>query len=648
MGQKNSKAKKDPQKRGPLPDATTRDPDTRLIVCVALVAICGICQYLAVSGQEFGSILALPAFFAYCKAYQSILPTVSRSAISQGKSFFWLTGGLTVLFSLCMTWGVMLDINGCFSSAWVCVAMAFCLFFALYPCVWFVTRKLDDLNSPARSVAPADPRSIRKAKRICFAAVVVVWLVIYLGMYPGVYGYDAHTFFRQNMVDTIPVSTYPFYSTIFYKLFCLGLELGGSNESGLALAMAVQGALCLFGVWRVLCFLEAYAHSKKAIVGAALFYTLLPTHAILSFSSTTDAPFTIFFSMCVIHAVRIVLDKEAYWKAPKNWLSFCMWMVLLCLTRSNGLYTLLVFAVFIPFLLPQTRVRTLAVLLAATLIFQTCQGAINAHYGVDPGGSAFNSMLSIPVQQIGRVHEYAHDKLSEEEWAVIYRYFPSDIFYIYNYQPCISDGFMRAKNNELLTQELGPFVKMYMAVLTRAPVECLEAGLLSCSGIWYPDKYYSDWRMYHPFIEYQMYTDAPNYDPIYPAIHRQSKLPLVDQGLAKLYGETREEGVPVAFDDIPIFSTVTRLGTYFFALVYAFCYLLYRRRFRFLPCLGLVLGIVICIILGPVTFYRYGAPMVFSAPVWLTTLFIAPPEPASVDRKGIADKVKALWHKKTG
>lgn len=455
----------------------------------------------------------------------------------------------------------------------------------------------------------------------------MIWLLIYLGMYPGLYGYDAAFFMRQYMDDTIAVSIYPAYSTVFYKLFSLGINLGGSNESGLALVMALQGILSLFGIWRVLCFLETYTHSVKAIVFAVLFYTLLPTHAILSFSSTTDAPFVVFFSMCVIHSICIALDWNAYWKAPKNWLSFGMWMVLLCLTRLNGIYVLLVFAVFVPLYHKKARVKTMMVFLSAVLTFQTCQGTINDYYGISPKTSAISAMLSIPVQQIGRVHENAYDKLSEEEWGVVYRYIPSDMFYIYNYQPCISDGLMRAKNEELLMQDSETFLKIYATVLARAPVECLQAGLLSCIGIWYPDKYYSDWRMYHPFIEYQMLTDGPEYRPEYLAIYRQSKLPFVDKKLAELYGEVRAEGVPVEFDDIPIFSAFTRIGLYFFAVIYAFFYLIYRKRFSFLPCVGLALGIVVCVILGPVTFYRYSAPMIFSAPLWLTTLFISPPGP---------------------
>lgn len=605
---------------------TTIGSSAYLCVCMALVAIYGIWQYLSVKSQQLGTLLILPAFFVYRSVYQSVLSAIFQKTIARQKTFFLLTGGLTILFSLCMTWGVMLDVNNAFSPAWDCTVMVFCLFFSLYPCVWFVTRKLDGFveNSPSQS---AGPRLIRNTKRICFVIIVMIWLLIYLGMYPGLYGYDAAFFMRQYMDDTIAVSIYPAYSTVFYKLFSLGINLGGSNESGLALVMALQGILSLFGIWRVLCFLETYTHSVKAIVFAVLFYTLLPTHAILSFSSTTDAPFVVFFSMCVIHSICIALDWNAYWKAPKNWLSFGMWMVLLCLTRLNGIYVLLVFAVFVPLYHKKARVKTMMVFLSAVLTFQTCQGTINDYYGINPKTSAISAMLSIPVQQIGRVHENAYDKLSEEEWGVVYRYIPSDMFYIYNYQPCISDGLMRAKNEELLMQDSETFLKIYATVLTRAPVECLQAGLLSCIGIWYPDKYYSDWRMYHPFIEYQMLTDGPEYRPEYLAIYRQSKLPFVDKKLAELYGEVRAEGVPVEFDDIPIFSAFTRIGLYFFAVIYAFFYLIYRKRFSFLPCVGLALGIVVCVILGPVTFYRYSAPMIFSAPLWLTTLFISPPGP---------------------
>ena len=605
---------------------TTIGSSAYLCVCMALVAIYGIWQYLSVKSQQLGTLLILPAFFVYHSVYQSVLSAIFQKTIARQKTFFLLTGGLTILFSLCMTWGGMLDVNNAFSPAWDCTVMVFCLFFSLYPCVWFVTQKLDGFveNSPSQS---AGPRLIRNTKRICFVIIVMIWLLIYLGMYPGLYGYDAAFFMRQYMDDTIAVSIYPAYSTVFYKLFSLGINLGGSNESGLALVMALQGILSLFGIWRVLCFLETYTHSVKAIVFAVLFYTLLPTHAILSFSSTTDAPFVVFFSMCVIHSICIALDWNAYWKAPKNWLSFGMWMVLLCLTRLNGIYVLLVFAVFVPLYHKKARVKTMMVFLSAVLTFQTCQGTINDYYGISPKTSAISAMLSIPVQQIGRVHENAYDKLSEEEWGVVYRYIPSDMFYIYNYQPCISDGLMRAKNEELLMQDSETFLKIYATVLTRAPVECLQAGLLSCIGIWYPDKYYSDWRMYHPFIEYQMLTDGPEYRPEYLAIYRQSKLPFVDKKLAELYGEVRAEGVPVEFDDIPIFSAFTRIGLYFFAVIYAFFYLIYRKRFSFLPCVGLALGIVVCVILGPVTFYRYSAPMIFSAPLWLTTLFISPPGP---------------------
>ena len=628
MSKKIFAAKKRLEKCESFRNSAVIDRSIYLCVCMALVAIYGIWRYLSVKGQIFGSVLVLPVFFAYRSVYQSVLSAIFQKSISRQKAFFLLTGGLTFLFSLCMTWGVMLDTSNCFFSARDCTVMVFCLFFALYPCVWFVTRKLDGFveNSPSQSKTSADARLIKNTKRICFAVIVVTWLLIYLGMYPGLYGYDAAFFMRQHMDDTLPVRTYPAYTTAFYKLFCLGLNLGGSNESGLALVMALQGALSLFGIWRILCFLERYTYSVKTIVLATLFYTFLPTHAILSFSSTTDAPFVVFFSMCVTHSIRIVLDWDVYWKESKNWLSFGVWMILLCLTRLNGIYVLLVFAVFIPFYPKRTRVKTIIVFLTAILTFQTCQGTINHYYGITQETSAISAMISIPVQQIGRVHENAYDKLSEDEWRIVYRYIPSDMFYIYNYQPCISDVLKRVKNEDLLVQDPGTFLKMYATVLTRAPIECLQAGLLSCIGLWYPDKYYSDWRMYHPFIEYQMWSDGPEYRPEYLVIHRQSKLPFVDKKLSELYGEVRAEGVPVEFDDIPIFSTFTRIGLYFFATIYAFFYLLYRRRFRFLPCIGLVLGVVACVILGPVTFYRYCAPMIFSAPSWLATLLVSSSE----------------------
>lgn len=255
-----------------------------LCVCMALVAIYGIWRYFSVKDQPFGSLLVLPVFFVYRSVYQSVLSVISQKTISRQKAFFLLTSGLSLVFSLCMTWGVMLDTNNCFSSAWDCAVMTFCLFFALYPCIWFITRKLDDFaeGSPAWSVIPANPRLIRNTKRICFVIIVIIWLLIYLGMYPGLYGYDAPYFMQQYMYDAIAVRIYPAYTTVFYKLFCLGLNLGGSNESALALVMALQGVLSLFGIWRILCFLETYIFRKNhCVYGIVLYDAPHPRYSIL-------------------------------------------------------------------------------------------------------------------------------------------------------------------------------------------------------------------------------------------------------------------------------------------------------------------------------------------------------------------------------
>ena len=69
---------------------------------------------------------------------------------------------------------------------------------------------------------------------------------------------------------------------------------------------------------------------------------------------------------------------------------------------------------------------------------------------------------------------------------------------------------------------------------------------------------------------------------------------------------------------IPIISSLFTLGTYVWILFLCFVYILVRKAYKYLLPISLLIGLIITIILGPVSLIRYGYPLIFVIPLVLT------------------------------
>ena len=134
--------------------------------------------------------------------------------------------------------------------------------------------------------------------------------------------------------------------------------------------------------------------------------------------------------------------------------------------------------------------------------------------------------------------------------------------------------------------------------------------MLSCLATWYPDKYYQDDRQYHPYIEIDM-IDAKAYNPEYLEFERYSVIPAYEKALTDLFQEAQ-------WMRIPIISSLFTLGTYVWILFLCFVYILVRKAYKYLLPISLLIGLIITIILGPVSLIRYGYPPIFVIPLVLT------------------------------
>ena len=75
------------------------------------------------------------------------------------------------------------------------------------------------------------------------------------------------------------------------------------------------------------------------------------------------------------------------------------------------------------------------------------------------------------------------------------------------------------------------------------------------------------------------------------------------------------------FSSIPILGTLSEVGIYFWLLLYLFSYALYRRWREPFVIIGICMGVCLTVFLSPVILYRYCAPVIFTAPLFIAVLF---------------------------
>ena len=76
-----------------------------------------------------------------------------------------------------------------------------------------------------------------------------------------------------------------------------------------------------------------------------------------------------------------------------------------------------------------------------------------------------------------------------------------------------------------------------------------------------------------------------------------------------------------AFVEIPIFSTLCSLGTYFILFCFLVGVSIVKKKWVNLVPLGLVAGFILTLLLSPVAVFRYGFPVVILCPIFIFLIF---------------------------
>ena len=456
---------------------------------------------------------------------------------------------------------------------------------------------------------------------LLFVIICISWLCVYLAAFPGIYSSDAHTWYKEFNDPTFPISSQ--WSVIdaglFYLFVNTGFRITGNYETGFAIFTLLQLFFALAVIWQILKYIETASHNNFALLLTTLFYAIIPLHAIIAVQSVQAAPFMACFGMFIINVSKLTKEKENFWNKRRNIISLIFWGILCGLFRNNALIAFIIFLVFIPFYEKQIRRKlflAMSIIICSIMIYS---GPLLNCLHIQKG-TALREMLSIPIQQMACAYCESHNLIDAEDLSHLEEYISSDRLLSYERDPAISDNRKNYFNIDNVRSNPQNFISLYVRIGLQAPFSYIKAFLMQNLGLIYIDKSYPDWRTWHPYINYGSYSFKTSE---YITIKRIPLMPSYNKLLSKMFGYATDGyggDKTTVFSSIPLYSSILRVSTYFWILLWLTINCVIKHDQINLPLHIIIWGYMLTILLSPVILYRYCAPIIFVFPLIAITI----------------------------
>ena len=425
------------------------------------------------------------------------------------------------------------------------------------------------------------------------ALIFVMYLPVFLAVYPGFFVYDA-----QDELMQVVTRSFSTHHPLVHVLMLGGIiqavyKLTGSYNAGIACYTVFQ-MLVMAGIfgWCIR-KLEKWGVGKGYRILTTLYFGLCPVLVMFSLCSAKDGLFAGMLLIMTILLTELFKAPEEFWKQKGKLLLLLAASLGMMLLRHNGFYAFAVFSVLTVIYLKKDRKK-------AALYF----GGILATYLVVSAGltgilradaSENQEMLTVPISQMARVYQNRKEELPPEEKELLYQYLPQEA--LEHYTPKVSDGVKVHFNNQAYEADRGSFLKLWLKWGTENPFTYLNAWFMTSYGFWYPDTVIDVYRGNTVFT--YTYEDSSyfGYEVEQPGT-RQSKLPL----LSEIY---RKMSLEIFQQRIPVVSMLFSPGFLFWMSAFILGFWGYRGRWEKVMALMPVMLCWLTVLLGPTYLTRY-------------------------------------------
>lgn len=414
----------------------------------------------------------------------------------------------------------------------------------------------------------------------------------------------------NNFTDHHP----PFVS-FFYGAIALYSQRWGCANLGMFMIPLIQTMLSSFAIAQVFVLFKKMRVPYTIRWGVLAYFGLYTVWSIFDVTVIKDSlyyPFTMLFILQIIYCLYF---EEEFWTKKSNIVLLVLYSMLMMQIRNNGIFVLLF---TIPFVIISAKNSRKIYLLIVAILVIGMNSLINNCVYPAVGVTKLESKVDtycIMFQQTAKYAKEHPDDVTEEELQVLNAVF--DYEELPNlYQPRLADW---VKNclREQEGSETNPtghhfavlkndYLKVWFAQFLRHPLTYVDAFFECSYGYYYPEV--GTYKEYFGFYDEERVTftadmsDAKQIAQLAPA-----------RSLLKQLGK---------LEHVPGISMLYRPGFYTWCVIFAFAYLLLRRRYKALIItIPAVVNILVCMISPVNTCIRYVMPTMCMIPIILAIIY---------------------------
>ncbi len=526
----------------------------------------------------------------------TILSLIFSLIILIGKSYTY-TGAIKTLFSS-------------LSNLTMSLLSLITFFIFIYYLIYHLFNFLDH---PAKS----KPAKISKIKDLIFnrhpflypfIILLLISIIYLIAFYPGTVAYDG--FWQLDFYFGLrPFSDHhpAIVSMLMGNLMKLGTNIL-NNNFGIFLYIIIQVLINASVYAYVLLIMQKTNTNINIRRGALLFFALTPFINIYAITYIKDTIFYLVFLLIFTYQYYHLYYLQEY--KISNYLILLILYTILFIYRNTGFYIALFSLIFI--LVTKLKSKKSFLCISFILIYllalkYTYQNIFLPAYDIAP--SPTREMLSIPLQQTGRLLKYHYSDLKPEEKTELQKFFNIKLEKVGKiYDPNRSDN-VKFRFLEYPTHtELKAYFQLWLNEFIQYPFTYVEATLNNTYGYFYLDV--------QNFIgeELGFYTIASNksINTGYFSINFQDST----QGLRDfLYNLAK------IIASLPVISLLYGCGIYTTILLISTIYLVFRKKYQLLAYLSSLYLVVALCLVSPVNGHmRYLFPVVVSTPLLIAIL----------------------------
>lgn len=513
----------------------------------------------------------------------------------------------SIFLSLILVIGAQLDVHGEIFWTLGTLIKIICLHFAIVPIIMYSTSYLKKIN------IKENLNYTRKLKLLTFSIIFLFNFLVFLALYPGIYGYDAGFQILQVLDSNVQLTSHfsLFFSFIIALCINLGKLLFNNYQIGFAIYTLLQMIFMTYVATRISLYVCKKTHNKLLFILCLIFYSLFPLYTAMVMSTAQDVIFSGLFALVILNLIELVNDDD-YYKNKLNFLKLIILIFLLCIARNNGYYATIATIPFILLFKKNKKFLTILIFITPLILYKIYTGPIYNLINVQ-NESSIREISSIPSQQLARVYNYNYAVLDKKDLKLYNKFYTNlDDFKNYKFRQSIADPIKNVLNVDETDKNKGKYLSFWMRVGIKDIENYTEALLLNNLGVWYPNKEYNDTRMYHPYIEYNM-LDAKKWNKNYIEIKRNSKFPIYEKVLNIIIEKNK-------WKKIPIISSFFEMGTYFLIFIYTIGICIVRKQKKYFIPLACIAGLYATVLAAPVALFRYCFPIVILMPVLATII----------------------------